>query len=182
MLTSCNHTLYSNINKQTHFDIDNFKKNNDGRNAKIRLSNKKYILLSDYGSYYNETIKDDKSAYFEGYDYYKKNLSIKGGGHYFHGIAYGVFKEYNEDGIIIKQTDYDAPFKFSIESLIKKVKKETGIDISKPIPQATINRTTSGTPHYVLILPLKDVSELRYLTIDGTNGDTLTDQLLHTIE
>lgn len=72
--------------------------------------------------------------------YYVKNKIIHILGNDFYDISFGIEKEYNENGKLIKETDYEKNYKFSIEDLCKLIKKEYKVDLMVK-PDSNIDRS-----------------------------------------
>lgn len=60
------------------------------------------------------------SPYKDLYVYYLNNKSLRNYGKSFYSTNVGIWKEYNEKGILIKETNWDEPYKISIIEVVKK--------------------------------------------------------------
>lgn len=60
---------------------------------------------------------------------YHKNSSLKSINKIFYSFPVGTFKEYDESGKLIREVNNDTAYKFSIDDLINKIKKEYDVDI-----------------------------------------------------
>ena len=62
--------------------------------------------------------------------FYESTKSLKVTGQRFYDFVYGEWKEYSEQGKLIKDTDHDKNYKFSIHDLQKLIIQEYGVDIN----------------------------------------------------
>ena len=96
----------------------------------------------------------------------------------------GITKEYNKMGKLIKETNEDAPYEFSVKDLIQKFKKEYNIDLEdREKSSGKSNSVYDGVrrypteecyhnkPIYEVGYSLKDGYHSYF--IDGTTGETL---------
>ncbi|UHO37582.1 hypothetical protein H5J24_18160 [Chryseobacterium capnotolerans] len=140
------------------------------------LSNGNYIemTVSNSGKYYLETFKD--SYYMISKSFYS-NGNIKRKGIGFNGDAFkkGIWYEFDEKGNLIKETDYDIPFKFTFEDILNFCKNK-GIKIDKgPILQSTgwhnkiFRDLENGDPVWE-IEHLKKSDLVEIIKLDGITG------------
>lgn len=89
----------------------------------------------------------------------------------------GKVYEYNEAGHIFKETNWDAPYKFSVSDLVKKFKQEYNVDIENTKNVFKINRFEEKEylhiPIYEVGLNTNSVSAWDFCLIDGNTGKTL---------
>ena len=111
------------------FDIKTFNKHKTHLNRYIdTLNNGTIIKQSESIGFYNEIIKSEKS-YFQKINRYYKTGNLKLTGEYlYNSFKKGIWKEYNENGKLIKETDYDKDFEYTWEDLVKLL-KERKVDI-----------------------------------------------------
>lgn len=104
--------------------------------------------------------------------FYKHTCALKATAEMFYGFSIGVTKEYDQKGILIKETNNDEPFKFTIEALAQKVKEEFHIDVLKNTIGVSINRTTNPVPTYHFAYPVieGDSGWLNIVVFDGITG------------
>jgi len=95
----------------------------------------------------------------------------------FNQFPISTAKFYNENGILIKETDHDEPYSFSLKELILKIKKEHDIDIEDNKQNVVVSRRIEEKikkPVYEVYLPSKEsIGKRDYILIDGTTGDVL---------
>ncbi|MFD2592285.1 hypothetical protein ACFSTE_15715, partial [Aquimarina hainanensis] len=111
------------------FDIETFEKNKIDNEYKIVTKDSTIIKQGLWHSGYEEIISY-KGSYIQTYNkYYKTGILKLTGDFYSNDFEKGVWKEYDEQGNLIKETDYDAPYKFTWEDVLKLI-KERKIDMS----------------------------------------------------
>ena len=91
----------------------------------------------------------------------------------------GIWYEFNENGKLIKETNYDEPYKFTFEDILQFCKKEN-IEVKKgPILQSTGYHTTirrdveNGKPWWE-IRWLKTPDTIETIKLDGETGKVLS--------
>ncbi|WP_282630812.1 hypothetical protein [Empedobacter sedimenti] len=112
--------------------------------------------INFYKNYIQEILYDLKSPYktYNGYDI--KTNKYKGGGKTFYQfLNIGKWLYYDESGKLIKEVDYDKPYNLSIEDVDSIIKKNTDLDIMKPIQIYEFSRTINK-PYLYLIAGHKD--------------------------
>ncbi len=126
LFTSCKAQKITTMKK---FDIETFNRNKTHLNRHIdTLNNGTIIKQSESSDFYDEIIKTEKS-YFHKINRYYKNGNLKLTGEYlYNSYKKGIWKEYNEDGKLIKETDYDKGFNYTWQDLLK-VLEEREVDI-----------------------------------------------------
>ena len=95
------------------FDIENFKKNIDDEGYWIyKKENGDAVFAEDAGDEFWEEITPKNSVFTTKNIYYPTGI-LKMKAVYFHdnGFFKGIWKEYNEQGVLVKETDHDAPYK-----------------------------------------------------------------------
>lgn len=145
------------------------------------LSDGTYIEMtsSNSGKYYLET---PPNSYFMISKTYYSNGNIKAKGLGFNGDAFqkGVWYEFDEKGTLVKETDYDADYKFRFEDILAFCERE-GIEVKKgPILQST-GYHTQITRHHSPILGkrtwvirwLKKPDLIEEISLDGDTGKVL---------
>lgn len=131
----------------------------------------------------NETkqivISEAKSPYTRIYRYNAKTNILFQESRRFYSIFIGKTNTYNEMGKLIKTQDWDAPYKISVEKLVKIVNDKIGIDLMEYSNQKNVNRY-DGTglitkPIYVIDVTLRK-GWGRTITIDAITGEILFDK------
>jgi hypothetical protein len=112
-----------NTTKMKTFDIATFEKNKIGNEYFFITKDSTVVKQSDDDYEYYETVKS-KESFFQIINRYYKSGKIKLEGQIFQNFFQkGVWKEYDEEGKLLKETDYDKPYKFTWEDILKYIKK-----------------------------------------------------------
>jgi hypothetical protein len=129
-------------------------------------TDKETIILIDSKNYIHLTKIEKDSIYSIVEGYYKQSKSLLVEGKKFKDLKVGIWKEYNESGELIKETDYEKGFKFSSKSLIEKMKTEFDIDVfdETSISVGRYERHIYG----IMLYPTGEG-----FLIDGNTGDLL---------
>lgn len=110
--------------------------------------------------------------------YYSKSKSLKSVLFKFYDILIGINKEFDENGKLIREIDYDKPYIFTLKDVITKVKKEYDLDLEDKTQGCSLERFESyelnDKPLYgVYLRNDEDTSKMKYIAIDGITGETL---------
>lgn len=84
--------------------------------------------------------------------------------------------EYDANGFKIKETDFDAPYKFSVTDLVNKMQKDYHIDLMDKQNVFSINRFDHKdlrTAYYEVIVYGNSCAQKFFYYLDGTTGDLL---------
>ncbi len=104
------------------FDIETFEKNKIDNEYKIVTKDSTEIIQGQWHSGYDEIIKY-KESHIQTYNKYYSTGTLKLTGDFYpRDFEKGIWKEYDEQGHLIKETDYDAPYTFTWEDILKLVK------------------------------------------------------------
>jgi len=185
---SCN-ALRSNkreLDTNLKFDIAYFTKYRIQNTARDTLRNGTIVILSD-GEYYSEEIKKRNSLYSVNYQFYKKNYNIRSSRTSFYDATTGIYKEYDENGQIVKSIDYNSFYKFSIKDLIILFKDKYKIDLmnSKDVVYVVsgdrFNPEYTQIPEYTILIRGKS-PKFRQIKINGINGKIILDLPISSFE
>ncbi len=188
-----NKSKNNNLNKKMipkidkNFEVfDSVKFNNSKKENPYVLreffSDGTYIELDQgsYGKGYKLTPKN--SLYQISKTYYKSgNIKVKGIGFNGDGFYVGTWYYFDESGKLIKETDYDKPYKFTFEEIVKFCENEK-IPLQKgPILQSTgyhtvIRRDFNAESSWWQIEWLKKPNVIEIITLDGNTGKILKRQ------
>ncbi|WP_426477422.1 hypothetical protein ACP3T3_19645 [Chryseobacterium sp. CBSDS_008] len=159
--------------------MNKYPKNSLG-DVKLFLDNGNYLNITKTNDkiYYIETFKD---SYSQLYKAYYKNGNIKSKGMGFNGDAFqkGIWYEFDESGKLIKKTDYDQPFKFTFEDIVKFCVKEN-IPLTKgPVIQSTgfhtmIRRSAENQQPIWEIEWLKKPDVVETIIVDGISDKVIS--------
>lgn len=169
LITSCK--AQNNNKKQNTmktFDIETFNKNKTQTEYNFITKDSTVIEQDeDYDEYY-ETIKP-KNSYFQTINRYYKSGKLKSTVERFpNNFLAGILKKYDQQGTLIKETDYDKPFKFTFDDILKFIKKR-GIDMKAHdfiLSRGKIN----GKLSWDITWEKEDKTGLRRAWIDGVTG------------
>ncbi len=104
------------------FDIETFEKNKIDNEYKIVTKDSTEIIQGQWHSGYDEIIKH-KESHIQTYNKYYNTGTLKLTGDFYpRNFEKGIWKEYDEQGHLIKETDYDAPYTFTWEDILKLIK------------------------------------------------------------
>jgi hypothetical protein len=138
-----NNNIYNNIKsmepnsekmRPQKFDIDRFNKNNNNGIYRFTTSDSievKQVLYRD-SSGKVDGYSEHRNYINSPYTYYNEydasgNLTLTSTS--FSEMLTGIGKRYDALGNVIKETDFDAGYPFSIDMLIHKMKEEYGVDL-----------------------------------------------------
>ncbi|MET3025558.1 hypothetical protein ABXT06_02665 [Flavobacterium sp. UW10123] len=146
------------------------------------LSDGNYLEL-DQGSYGKGYKLTPKNSFYQILKLYYKNgnIKIKGVGFNGNGFHVGTWYEFDESGNVIKETDYDKPYQFTFEEIVKFCENEK-IPLQKgPILQSTgyhtvIRRNFNSEGSWWQIEWLKKPNTIEIITLDGNTGKVLKRQ------
>ena len=150
------------------FDIKTFKKNKSALNEyNFAIEPNISVVQSELKHVYTEDIID-KNTFFVLKNQYYKNGILKITGLYFKSsFRKGIWKEYDENGNLIKETDYDKGFNYTWEDLLKLLKERE----IKIIDRNTTIRKDEGRWHVWYV----DGLHVYNIFIDGKTGEILQD-------
>ena len=136
-----------------------------------------YIGKNDDG--YLKT-KRRKESLFREYRYYFLNGNLKESGeYYFQDFHCGIWREYDEKGNLLKETDMDKPYKkYSWQNILAFAKKR---NINLYDDQTTVDRYVdeSNIPHWYITWKDKTEVYFHLVTIDARNGDIIEDDIAY---
>ena len=164
-------------NKITIGDLDMFK----SESVYKTLDNGTFIEIIKSNNYcYSETPLNSffmiSKTYFLNGNIQSKALSFN-----WSGFLKGLRYEFDESGKLIKETDYDKPYKFTFEEIVKFCENEK-IPLQKgPILQSTgyhtvIRRDFNANSSWWQIEWLKKPNVIEIITLDGNTGKVLKRQ------
>jgi len=150
--------------------------------VKELMTNGNYLEMfkSDAGLGIYETLSN---SYFQISKVYYKNGYIKAKGVEFNGYAFnmGIWYEFDESGKLIKETDYDKPYKFTFDDIVKFCENEKILLQKGPILQNTgyhtvIRRDHNAESSWWQIEWLKKPNVIEIIKLDGNTGKILKRQ------
>ncbi len=164
--TSCNAQKLKSIKT---FDIETFnKKKNHLNEYNYITKDSTFIEQTELEMVYTEDIKVKDVLFIRKNQYYK-NGNLKTSGLYFDAsFQKGIWKEYNEQGKLIKETDYDEGYKYSWEDLLQFLKK-------REVNIRDANNTTITKENGNWRFDYIDGIYIFDVIIDGKTGEILQD-------
>ena len=136
------------------------------------------ILLYDTGNTYKKSIYPDSCAITYHTTYYKEGLTVKGKATTLYDIYIGNTRAYDKQGNCIQDIDEDAPYKYTIEDVVKFIKDKYDVDLLKREKGSwtLISRSPTPTPHYMLRFISKEGFPVIY-SIDGIDGTIIMENI-----
>ncbi|MBS7229583.1 hypothetical protein KHA90_00980 [Flavobacterium psychroterrae] len=175
---------YFNVDKYKDWEIDNSYSPNE-TTMFLKKANDRVGIFFRESTIQIETT-NIQSPYGSIKVYYAKNKSLKSILCEFYTINIEIYKMYDVDGKLIKEINYEAPYKFTLKDAINKIKKEYEIDFENLTQKCVLERFESveldKKPLYTAYLRNMDNPGIMdYIVIDGTTGETLfkTDMALN---
>jgi len=152
------------------FDIETFNKYKNHLNEyKFVKEDSIFIRQIEWQDNYEE-ISKSKNSFLENYKSFYKSGKIKMKVSRFpNKFLKGIMKEYDEQGTLVKETDYDAPYKFTWEDILKFIKKRK-IDMDHEQFEITRGSNEKATS-WTIVHDIKDVYKLHVINIDGITGE-----------
>jgi hypothetical protein len=194
LLYSCNSQSQL-VNKKTkknmeYFNIEKYKDweyDTDwfsDKTSKFLKKESNRVEISFYNSGIKVSLSNINTRYekVKGFSNLTKGLIIESNNFYNFRIGKDIY--YDENGRVTKEVDNDAPYKFSIDQLIKKIKKDYDVDIEKKTKTVHVRRWLSfelnHKPLYCVSYDLKDESQKwKFVLVDGNTGETLFTTLFY---
>ena len=168
LINAC--SAQKNITMKT-FDIETFNKNKDGLNRRSYIDEDDFIIKQSDDEYeYYETIKH-KDSFIQTINRYYKSGQLKMTVKDFpNNFLAGVKKEFDEQGNLIKETDYDAPYKFTWEDILKLIEER---ELNMNDEQFEILRgSDEKSASWTIVFEQKGVyDKLSVINIDGVTGE-----------
>lgn len=153
--------------------IEIFKK--EGKYEKI--INDTLFSLTETKSDYTYIAKPVNQNFRKISIYYKKTLTLRYECQNFIRMLIGIEKEYDENGTLTQETDFDKNFKnFTVNDFITTVKKELKIDLNKDIKELGVSRTVFKIPEYRITIFNKKLNTVRVITISGITKKVTSDE------
>ena len=130
-------------------------------------------------------ISDTNTPYEQVFQYYIKTGVLRKGTTLFYGMSIGKTYTYNEKGKLIKEENWDTPYKVSIEELITICKQKLNLDLMDMSLKLTVERYNEEKAIYIIRIPDPDTMtgiEAKYITISADNGEILLEKEIHSKE
>ena len=121
-----------------------------------------------------------KGSMFGEYRYYFLNGNLKESGeYYFQDFHCGIWREYDEKGNLLKETDMDKPYKkYSWQNILAFAKKRN-IDLYDDQTFVDRDINESNIPYWYITWKDKTEVYFHLVTIDARNGDVIEDDIAY---
>lgn len=156
--------------KMKTFDIENFNKNKNHLNHHSFIKNDSTSVKQSRWQFGFEEIITKKDNLISTYYKYYESGKLKIEGDFFpNDFEKGIWKEYDEQGKILKETNYDALYKFTWEDILEFITKRK-IDINGNNFEVGRN-IVEGRPVWGITYNKKETDMLSMIGIYGDNGE-----------
>ena len=151
------------------YDWDRFLKKGDERVRIIKTDSFIQVEFSSIANPYKNKYK---------YDIHTKRLILQS--YFFYNCPIGIWKDWSKTGKLIKEVDYDKPYKLSVKDIITLVNQKFNIDLLDMNLLLNVDRSIRSVPIYIISItkPNTRGKEIRYITISAYNGEILFDKIL----
>ncbi|WP_126340510.1 hypothetical protein [Kaistella jeonii] len=162
------------------FDINKFEKNKSEEGYYVfNLNNEEKITQDKWGEEYSEKIeyKNNPFILLKNYNI-KGNIKLKGQQFHESGFQNGIWREFNDTGELIKETNYDVPYKnFSWEK-VEEYLKSKNVNLMDGKTNVSRNERQNNIPIWYLSWDTgkKDDSSFQIIQnveIDATSGKVI---------
>ena len=95
-----------------------------------------------------------------------------------------IYREYDLNGNIINEINYDKNFKLSINDIVAIAKAKFKVDITKNITRLNVTRGGENSKLnqcYTLFLPI-DERKSRYIIINDSTGKVIDDRIVFAVD
>ena len=151
------------------YDWDRFLKKGNERVRIIKTDSFIQVEFSNIANPYKNKYK---------YDIRTKRLILQS--YFFYNCQIGIWKDWSKTGKLIKEVDYDKPYKLSVKDIITLVNQKFNIDLLDMNLLLNVDRSIRSVPIYIISItkPNTRGKEIRYITISADNGKILFDKML----
>ena len=167
-------------NTMEHFDIEKYKDWEVDPEYRTSPNYDKHYQ-KDYKkvriTYVEEEIlleESDNTPYITFKSFSLKTKSLTLIGRTFYDANIGIWKYYDENGNLIKETNEEPLYKLSVEDIIKIMKQEYNMDLMDTSLGYSLSRDDYEFPQYEIIVRLGD-GLFRIIIINADNGKTVSD-------
>lgn len=142
-----------------------------------------FILRSDENIFYLKKRKNNEK-FVVSTSYFKNSLLLQNEGMYFYDLIIGVYRTYNNKGVLIKEINYCKDFPFSVYDLIDKINKVYSIDLNtstKVIDLMSKKDNSNGKNYYNVLYRNNKNDITRSIAVDGKTGEIFYDGVIEDI-
>jgi len=174
LLTSCK---AQNKNDMKTFNIEIFEKNKDHLNHYTFSKEDGTIVEQNRWQFGYEEVITKKDSSIKTYYKYYENGNLKLIGDFFpNDFEKGIWKEYDEQGNLIKETDYDTPYKFTWEDILAFI-KEKEIDMNGDHFEVGRN-VVENKPVWSIFHNIENSDLINVIGIDGNTGEVFQENTI----
>lgn len=162
--------------KMEKFDVTKII-NGFGAESEIKFTKDDTIYeVLDSNNQYVETRKKISESFTRHLVYDKKTLSLLKESTSFSKISYGIYREFDTMGNVLKEVNLDEKFEFSLDNLLKLVKIKYEVDFNQVLNNSVYRGFDEHLGRYVYKIHQHiDDYKMRYIIIDGQTGDVISD-------
>ncbi|MES2573601.1 MAG: hypothetical protein V4572_01540 [Bacteroidota bacterium] len=177
---SCNNntTDIEKLNTKTteEFDLKRFH-DNKTNNVYEYVVNDTIVKLYEEKECYKKEVSIYNGSFKYTFVYNKTTNSLVNESGYFYGLPIGVWRNYDENGNLIKSENYDEGFDFTVKDLIVMLKKELQIDlINNEYQSLFVNRDLEKRFYFIDSYYYLIQIDYRTIKVDGKTGVIISDE------
>ena len=134
-------------------------------------------------NYYIFIITHPDSPYGAEYIYFKNPIQLKSECNKFYSASIGILKEYDIQGNLIKEINFDAGFGFSLQNVIDKMQADYKIDLLHP-PKGLYRdlernlAKSNAPPTYKVVFDDNKIDNRRIIVLNGNTGELISDNYI----
>jgi len=163
------------------FDISSFRKTGATLNeVNTEIDNDTITERSEMIDTFVQTTYSINSAFKTKKSFYKKNLQLKAEANFFYDFTIGIARQYDMEGHLIEEKDWDKCCAFDVVDLMSKFKKEFNIDLSSRVKKSVVRGGENDKWIYIVAIQLSDnpKGDSRQIKVDAESGAILDDKVI----
>jgi hypothetical protein len=160
------------------FDLNRYNSLNEINTNHYFLEDSTKITFTETDSIYQIILSKKNSNYTLVYHYFKSSLILKSRAEFFQNSRIRVYKEYNEKGMLLTESDCDSFYAFTLQDLQKKIKAEFNLDIMDAKQGVGVNLITRIDKSWYQVYWPENNNPMgiwRHISIDGFSGEIISD-------
>ncbi|HXB43157.1 MAG TPA: hypothetical protein VNV85_03840 [Puia sp.] len=163
------------------FDVVRFDEKKINGEYNFTTSDHAQVRQVENSADYTEEIKYPSSPFVKIRAYFKASGSIKIRGEKFYNFPVGTWQYFDTNEKLVKETNWETPFKFPIKDLDEKMKK-MGVNIMVVKAGTNVRRASTVSPFYFVSYPVNadNPYQVYELKIDGITGEVLEKNIMVT--
>ena len=171
IITSCKAQIKKHTSMDT-FDIKTFDKHKDHLSRYNYIRKDSTVVEQRTWQFGYEEVIMPKNNLIHIFNKYNEDGKLMLTGDFFpNDFEKGIWKEYDEQGNLIKETNYDTPYKFTWEEVLEWI-KERNINMESDYFEIYRNagEEEGEKPIWAITWEKEDKSSLRVAILDGSTG------------